>query len=94
MKFKAINLKNEVVFGNGVTMASEKIEYWSDNVNVEENVKKYGEEWREDASNGDLSIERNKVRHKIVPYLEKTLDKNLVEHLYKICGFLSRSVSP
>ena len=44
MKFKAINLKNEVVFGNGVTMASEKIEYWSDNVNVEENVKKYGEE--------------------------------------------------
>ena len=44
MKFKAINLKNEVVFGNGVTMASEKIEYWSDNVNVEENIKKYGEE--------------------------------------------------
>ena len=44
MKFKAVNLKNEVVFGNGVTMASEKIEYWSDNVNVEENVKKYGEE--------------------------------------------------
>ena len=54
-------------------------------------LRKYGEEWREDASNGDLSIERNKVRHKIVPYLEKTLDKNLVEHLYKICGFLSRS---
>lgn len=44
MKFKAVNLKNEVIFGNGVTMASEKIEYWSDNVNVEENVKKYGEE--------------------------------------------------
>lgn len=57
-------------------------------------LRKYGEEWREDASNGDLSIERNMVRHKIVPYLEKTLDKHLVEHLYKICGFLDRRVSP
>ena len=57
-------------------------------------LRKYGEEWREDASNGDLSIERNKVRHKIVPYLEKTLDKDLVGHLYKICGFLNKAVNP
>ncbi len=57
-------------------------------------LRKYGEEWREDASNGDLSIERNKVRHKIIPYLEQTLDKNLVEHIYRICGYLVKSVSP
>jgi tRNA(Ile)-lysidine synthase len=56
-------------------------------------LRKYGEEWREDASNGDLSIERNKVRHKIIPYLEASLDKDLVEHIYKICGFL-KCVSP
>lgn len=57
-------------------------------------LRKYGEEWREDASNGDLSIERNKVRHKVIPYLEQTLDKNLVEHLYRICGYLAKAVSP
>ena len=47
-------------------------------------LEKYGETWCEDASNGDTSIERNKVRHEIIPFLEKTLDKDLVEHLYRI----------
>ena len=51
-------------------------------------LEKYGETWCEDASNDDISIERNKVRHKILPFLEKTLDKNIVEHLYRISGFL------
>ncbi|HCG19428.1 MAG TPA: tRNA lysidine(34) synthetase TilS [Verrucomicrobia bacterium] len=52
-------------------------------------LRKYGEEWREDASNGDISIERNKVRHKVVPYLEKVLDPKLVEHIFKISGLLN-----
>ena len=52
-------------------------------------LEKYGEEWREDASNGDVSIERNKVRHEIIPFLEKKLDKDLIEHIYRISGFLS-----
>ena len=44
-------------------------------------LRKYGEEWREDASNDDVSIERNRIRHKVIPFLEKTLDRHLVEHL-------------
>ena len=51
-------------------------------------LEKYGETWCEDASNGDISIERNKVRHVVLPFLEKTLDKNIVEHLYRIGGYL------
>lgn len=47
-------------------------------------LEKYGETWCEDASNDDTSIERNKVRHEIIPFLEKSLDKDLVEHLYRI----------
>lgn len=47
-------------------------------------LKKYGEEWREDASNDDTSIERNKVRHVVIPFLEANLDKKLVEHLYRL----------
>ena len=47
-------------------------------------LRKYGEEWREDASNDDVSIERNRIRHEVTPFLEKTLDRHLVEHLYAL----------
>lgn len=49
---------------------------------------KFGEEWREDASNADVSIERNKVRKDVIPFLEKNLDPDLVEHIYKITKIL------
>jgi len=54
-------------------------------------LRKFGEEWREDASNDDTSIERNRVRHEVIPYLEKMLDQNLVEHLSKINAIAVRS---
>ena len=44
-------------------------------------LRKYGEDWREDATNDDTSIERNRVRHEVIPFLERTLDPHLVEHL-------------
>ena len=47
-------------------------------------LRKYHEEWREDASNDDVSIERNRIRHEVIPFLEKTLDRHLVEHLYAL----------
>jgi len=47
-------------------------------------LRKFGEEWREDASNDDVLIERNRVRHEVIPFLEKTLDPHLVEHLAAI----------
>lgn len=47
-------------------------------------LRKYGEDWREDASNDDVSIERNRIRHEVIPFLEKVLDRHLVEHLYKL----------
>ncbi len=50
-------------------------------------LKKYGERWCEDASNSDTAIERNKVRHELIPYMEKVLDPHLVEHLYAISRF-------
>ena len=49
-------------------------------------LKRYGEEWREDASNDDTSIERNQVRHVVIPFLERELDRNLVKHLAEIAG--------
>lgn len=53
-------------------------------------LERFGEEWCEDASNDDTSIERNKVRHEVIPFLTRTLDKDLVEHLYRISLRLAR----
>jgi tRNA(Ile)-lysidine synthase len=53
-------------------------------------LRKYGEEWREDASNGDVAIERNNVRKNVIPFLEMNLDSNLVEHIYKITKILQK----
>lgn len=50
-------------------------------------LRKYGETWCEDRSNDDTSIERNNVRHTVIPFLERTLDAHLVEHLYRISQF-------
>jgi len=53
-------------------------------------LRKYGEEWREDASNEDVTIERNRVRHEIIPFLERAFDPHLVEHIAKISGFMDK----
>ena len=55
-------------------------------------LEKYGESWCEDASNDDVSIERNRVRHEVIPFLEKTLDPKIVEHLGCIAGRMERLV--
>lgn len=53
-------------------------------------LRKYGEAWREDASNGDVSIERNRVRHEVIPFLERTLDAHLVRHLATLAARCAR----
>ena len=44
--------------------------------------------WREDATNADLSIPRNKVRHLVLPWLRAHLDPRLTEHLCKTAAIL------
>ena len=56
-------------------------------------LEKYGEKWCEDLTNSDLSIERNHIRHVIIPFLEQNLDPHLVEHLGKTSGLLARAVA-
>jgi len=44
--------------------------------------------WREDATNADTSILRNKVRHVILPFLREHLDAHITEHLGKSAAIL------
>ena len=47
-----------------------------------------GVAWREDATNADVSIPRNKVRHLVLPWLRDHLDPRLTEHLCKTAAIL------
>ncbi len=47
-----------------------------------------GISWREDSTNTDLSIPRNNVRHRILPWLRENLDPHITEHLCKSAAIL------
>ena len=42
------------------------------------------QKWREDASNRDKTRTRARIRHKLMPFLEKTFPGPIVEHLYQL----------
>ena len=49
--------------------------------------------WREDSTNADTSILRNKVRHVVIPWLRKNLDPRITEHLCKSAAILRGELS-
>jgi tRNA(Ile)-lysidine synthetase-like protein len=51
-------------------------------------LKSRGISWREDSTNSDISIPRNKVRHVIMPFLRRELDPKIVEHICRSASYL------
>ena len=51
-------------------------------------LRRRGLPWREDSTNADTSILRNKVRHVILPFLREHLDPHITEHLCKSAAIL------
>ena len=56
-------------------------------------LRSRGIAWREDSTNADTTIFRNKVRHVILPFLERELDPKIVEHICRSAGYLRETVS-
>ncbi len=44
--------------------------------------------WREDSTNADVSIMRNRVRHVVIPFLRRELDPKIVEHICRSAAYL------
>jgi len=55
---------------------------------VLEHLRGCGLPWREDSTNGDLSILRNRIRHELLPYLEARFNPNLRATLGRTAGLL------
>lgn len=56
-------------------------------------LKSRGIAWREDSTNSDVTILRNKVRHVILPFLERELDPKIVEHICRSAGYLREAAT-
>ncbi len=50
--------------------------------------------WREDATNADTTILRNKVRHVVLPWLKTHFDPRLTEHICKSAAILRGDLPP
>ena len=51
-------------------------------------LRRQGIAWREDSTNSDVSILRNRVRHVVLPWLREHLDPRITEHICKSAAIL------
>ena len=57
-------------------------------------LKARGIAWREDSTNADISIPRNRVRHVVLPFLRRELDPKIVEHICRSARYLREGGVP
>jgi tRNA(Ile)-lysidine synthase len=50
---------------------------------IDEYVSEHGLRFREDATNKNLTALRNRIRHRIIPYLEKMLGRNIRQNIWR-----------
>jgi tRNA(Ile)-lysidine synthase len=50
---------------------------------IESYVREHRLKFREDASNNILAPMRNRIRHRVIPYLEKTLGRNIRQSIWR-----------
>ena len=50
---------------------------------IDDYVREHRLKFRDDASNKNLAPLRNRVRRRIIPYLEKTLDRNIRQNIWR-----------
>ena len=56
---------------------------------IDKYVRENRLDFREDASNKDLTPLRNRVRHRVIPYLEKTIGRNIRQNIWKTATILA-----
>ena len=55
---------------------------------IEETLSEAGLCWREDSTNQEVVYSRNRIRHELIPYLEREFNSDAVDHLTKMAGIL------
>jgi tRNA(Ile)-lysidine synthase len=58
-------------------------------VEIDKYIHSHRLKFREDASNKNLAPLRNRIRHRVVPYLEKTLGRNIRQNIWRTATIAS-----
>ena len=56
---------------------------------IDQYIREHRLKFREDASNKSLTPLRNRIRHRIIPYLEKTIDRNIRRNIWRAATILA-----
>ena len=69
------------VDGVDLTIVRPMLSVWRSD--IDKYVREYHLKFREDASNKDLAPMRNRIRNRIIPYLEKVIGRNVRQNLWR-----------
>src|SRR6266480_351038 len=67
--------------GVGLTIARPLLSVWRDE--IDSYVREHRLKFREDASNKNLGPLRNRIRRRVIPYLEKTFGRNVRQNIWR-----------
>ncbi|PYJ72813.1 MAG: tRNA lysidine(34) synthetase TilS [Verrucomicrobia bacterium] len=65
----------------GLTIVRPLLSVWRDE--IDSYVREHRLRFREDASNKNLATLRNRIRHRVIPYLEKTFRRNIRQNIWR-----------
>lgn len=77
----------EIANQRGLTIVRPLLSVWRSEIHAY--VKAHRLEFREDDSNAELTPLRNRVRGRIIPYLEKTLGRNVRQSLWRAASIFA-----
>jgi tRNA(Ile)-lysidine synthase len=71
----------------GLTIVRPFLGIWR--AEIDEYVRTHRLKFREDASNRDLTPLRNRIRRRVIPYLEKTLGRNIRQSIWRTATIMA-----
>ncbi len=75
------NVSTRRVDGTELTIVRPLLSIWRKE--IENYLREHRLKFREDATNKNLEPLRNRIRYRVIPYLEKTLDRNIRQSIWR-----------
>jgi len=85
------NVSKRRINGVDITIVRPLLGVWRNE--IDKFVRTHRLKFREDASNKNLAPLRNRSRHRVIPYLEKTLGRNIRQNIWRAAAIASEEES-